>query len=63
MITSREIQFAMCEMSAKTFEHELFKYIDICETEVLDFILHGVSDAREKVVAFVLGLKKYIPFC
>lgn len=48
-------------MTAKQLEHELFKYIDICQTEVLEFILHGVEGAREKLVAWILGLKKYFP--
>lgn len=63
MIAKREIIFAMVtgEISNKSLRCQLCQYVDVCLTEVDEIIRKGVDGWLEPFVAWVLGLKKYIP--
>lgn len=61
---SYEIIYAMGNsgLTSKQLEIALRPYIDkITYEEVCNFVIDGVYDFKERIVAFVLGLKKYIP--
>lgn len=62
-MTRKEIVMNMgcSDMSNKNLLHELRKYKDICMVEVDKIILKGIDGPLEKFVAWILGIKKYIP--
>lgn len=60
-IPGLQVKFAMCEMGHKTFRHALNEYIPVHRFLINDFIRHGVKGKFVKYVAWVLGLKKFIP--
>jgi len=62
-MTRKEIIMVMgtSQMSNLTLFHELYDYVEVCLVEVNDMIRKGITGPLEKYVAWVLGLKKYIP--
>lgn len=62
-MNSKEIIMAMGtgDIRNTTLQNELSKYIAICQIEVDDIIRDGVTDKREKLFGYVLGLKRFYP--
>lgn len=66
MITRTPIIFAMgtADMSNTTLYHEISKYKDICMADVTEIIRIGTKgylERYERVVAWILGLKRFFP--
>lgn len=49
------------DMTAKQLQHAMSFYVNVTYKQVRDYILDGVSGYHAKVIAFILGLKKYFP--